>query len=191
MIHNVIPVIANELNNYLASEFDFDEAKVLVSNIVNQDGAVAFEGTNKLLCTLVNIEEEKLQAGGMNYKRIGSKIGMVNPPVRISLKLLFSAHFTGKNYVEALKIISYVVRFFQRKSVFTRNNTPRLSENVDQLTFELMTLEMNEISHLWGMMGAKYMPSVLYKVQMLSFDDSLVKEEVPEFTTIELETSMR
>ncbi|BDD10009.1 hypothetical protein FUAX_24410 [Fulvitalea axinellae] len=187
MIHNVVPVIAGELNNYLANNFDFEEAKVIVSNLVNQDGGVAFEGTNKLVCTLVNIEEDQSsRASRSGHMQIGNAYGESRPYINLNLKVLFSAHFSGKNYPESLKIISYVISFFQRKSVFTPNNTPRLTKNAERLSFDMVTLEMNEISHLWGMMGAKYVPSVLYKVQMLSFRDNMIYDEIPGVTGFEI-----
>ena len=38
MIHEVIPIIADELNDYLDSKFDTSEDPVILSNILNQDG---------------------------------------------------------------------------------------------------------------------------------------------------------
>ncbi|MGV2481909.1 UNVERIFIED_CONTAM: DUF4255 domain-containing protein, partial [Salmonella enterica subsp. enterica serovar Weltevreden] len=35
------------------------------------------------------------------------------------------------------------------------------------------------LSNLWSSLGAKYMPSVVYKMRMLTFDDTFVREFRP------------
>ena len=41
MIHEVIPIIAGELKDYLESKFGSYEDVVIISNLINQDGSIA------------------------------------------------------------------------------------------------------------------------------------------------------
>ena len=59
MIHNVLPIIGNELNDFLKLKYSTSEDKVIVSNLVDQDGKVSAECENKIVSFLLNIEEER------------------------------------------------------------------------------------------------------------------------------------
>ena len=58
MIQNVLPVIVGELNEYFKSHFDTNEDKVVLSNIIDQAGGIEIEDKNKIVVSLINIEEE-------------------------------------------------------------------------------------------------------------------------------------
>ena len=89
------------------------------------------------------------------------------------------AHLSDKNYPEALKFISSVIEFFQGKSLFTHQNTPMLSENANRLTVQMVNMDLQQLSNLWGNIGAKYIPSVIYKIRMLTYNENMIQEEVP------------
>jgi hypothetical protein len=72
-----------------------------------------------------------------------------------------------------------VIEFFQGKSVFDKFNTPGLSANIDRLIFEFVNQDIQEMNNMWSLIGAKYLPSVVYKVRMLTFSQSMLREEVP------------
>jgi hypothetical protein len=86
--------------------------------------------------------------------------------------VLFSVHF--KNYNVGLQYLSLIAKFFQSKRYFTPKNSPRLDEEVSYLNLELYTLNFEQINQMWGAIGAKYRPSVLYKVRMLTIQEDEV-----------------
>jgi hypothetical protein len=174
MIHNVLPIIANELNDFLKLKYSTSEDKVIVSNLVTQDGSVGAECENKIVSFLLNIEQER-SIKNANIQRLIA----ANQEVSINLYVIYAAYFTGKNYPEALKFISSVIEFFQGKSHFTHQNTPMLSNNADRLTVQMVNMDLQQLSNLWGNIGAKYLPSVIYKVRMLTYNENMIKEEVP------------
>jgi hypothetical protein len=180
MIQNVIPVIVRELNSYLGLRFGFNEQKVIISNLVGQDGSIAFKDENKVVCSLINIEQERV-----NLNAHFMKNAKTNPPVNLNLYLLFSAYFSSANYEEAFKFLTSVISFFQGKQVFTPSNTPLLDKNVDKITFEIVNLDLRELSNLWAALGAKYMPSVIYKLRMISIYEDMIIEEIPEITAVD------
>ena len=53
---------------------------------------------------------------------------------------------------------------------------------LEKLTFEIFNVAMNELSHIWSGIGAKYLPSIIYKVRMLSIQEKRVQKEVPGIT---------
>lgn len=184
MIHNLLPVICGELNEHLKSIYGIDDDRVLVSNLMNQDGSVAVEGQNKVICFLANIEEETTLKANPGISSFGGSFGLSGGDIYVNLTVVFSAFFTGKNYVEALKFLSGVIYFFQSKSVFNPNNTPGLSSGIDKVVFDMTSLNFNDLNSLFSMIGAKYMPSVVYRVRMLKFTSDNIDGTIPSISGI-------
>ena len=54
-----------------------------------------------------------------------------------------------------------------------------MDPRIGKLIFELESLGADKLNNIWTTLGAKYMPSVVYKVRMLTFDDSIIREYRP------------
>ena len=184
MIHNLLPTIGAELNDYFKSKFDIDEDRVIVSNLINQDGSIAVEGNNKVVFHLVNIEEETTLKSSAGTSSFGGGFGASGGNINVNLTVMFSAFFTGKNYVEALKFLSSVIYFFQSKPVFTQSNTPGLSSNIEKVVFDIISLEPRDLNSIFSMMGAKYMPSVISRVRMPTFSSDNIDDVIPAISGI-------
>lgn len=177
MIYEALSCVTEDINNSLKRKLQINEDKMILSGIVNQDGSIAIQGENKMLVTLVNVEKETARTSVSN-----NGAGMYNTSaaaVSINLYVLFSAYFSSSNYAQALRFLSYTVAFFQSKNTFTAQNTPSLDAGISKLAFELESPGPDRLNNMWATLGAKYMPSVLYKVRMLTFDDSIIKEYRP------------
>lgn len=159
MINSVFTTIADELNQYFGNRFSLGEDKVIISALPDSGNSNPTNEDN-LLISLVNIEQERLTSK--------SPINIDNKPVNIYLYILFAAGFTENNYEEALKLLSATIGFFQHKPVFNHQNTPDLNPLVDKLFFEMVNLNIQELSQLWGIQGGKYYPSVLYRSRVVS-----------------------
>jgi hypothetical protein len=177
MIYEALSCITEEINEFFRSKLRINEEKIVLSGIVNQDGSVAIQGENKVLVTLVNLEKEP--AGKTGGASTGRAFSNGSTPLNVNLYILFSAYFTATNYAEALRFLSFVIAFLQDKSTFTQSNTPRLDESIDKLTFEMESVSSEKLNNLWSTLGGKYMPSVLYKVRMLTFDSLSIREYRP------------
>ena len=184
MIHNLLPVVCGELNEYLKSIFDIDDDRVIVSNVLNQDGSIAIEGNNKVVCFLANLEEETTLKANSGISSFGPSFGLSGGDIHVNLTIVFSAYFSGKNYVEALKFLSGVIHFFQAKAVFNPNNTPELSDSIDKAVFDITSLSFHDLNSLFSMIGAKYMPSVVYRVRMLRFTNDNIDDTIPAISGI-------
>jgi len=171
MIHQVLPIIVDELNDYFQSRFDTSEDKVILGNIVNQDGTVAIDGEDKVIVSLINVERD----GSNQMAGIGGR--GTNPPVHINLYVLFAAYFN--NYLESLKFISGAIGFFQGKNNFNPHNTPLLPPYINQVRLEIVNIDFRELSNLWASLGAKYIPSVIYRLRTLDMEENNISDDFP------------
>ena len=177
MIDAVIALVAAQLNQALKRLVMVTEDPVVVCNLRNTDGSAVTCAADKVAVYLVNIERETAagRGAGMNLDRTGLQA----PPVHLNLLLMFTANFSGNNYVEALKFLSSTVAFFQSQSVMTHSNTPDLDRRIEKLTLEIENLSFSDLSNLWGIIGGNYLPSVLYRLRLVSFDAAQITAQIP------------
>ncbi len=181
MIDKAFKFIAEEVNNYLLTKLLFpDPPKIILGNIARLQDGGAGGSTNKIILSLVNIEEDRISKNPDNFfKTDDNKVVYKNAPVHLNLYCLF-AYNHGENeqentnhYEEALLYISYVIRFFQHRNVFTASNSPSLDAGIEKLLMEMNSLGFEQLNHLWAVMGGKYLPSVLYKMRLVVIDEGL------------------
>lgn len=174
MISESLKYIAEDLNTYLKRKRNSSESWVQLGNITDQNGAVPEENNNKVILSLINLEHESYSNNAVNGTYSGGHINTVNPPLSFNMNIMFSALFN--RYEESLKFISDTIYFFQSKAFFNAQNSPGLDERISQLAMEVIKLNYTETFNLWTSLGAKYMPSVPFKVRMLTFQsDHLVE----------------
>lgn len=178
MIYKALTCITEELNEYFKNKLNISEEKIILSGLMNMDGTIAVSGENKIVVTLVNLEKET--AHRIPSKSSSSALGGQNPPLQMNIYVLFSAYFSSNNYSESLQFISFIIAYFQSKNVFTKSNTPKMDSSLEKLSLEISDLSADSLSNMWSSLGAKYMPSVLYKIRMLTFDESTVREFRPK-----------
>ena len=189
MIDKVLKCIEEDINDYFRVKLPNttnNENKIVLSNIVNSEGVIAIQGSDKVILSLYNIEKEPVLNNGGTVN--SSFSGGSNGPLNLNIYILFSAYFSSGNYAQGLMFISYIIGYFQKKNAYTRSNTPalvQLDTNVEKLIFEITTLNTDQTNSLWGALGTKLMPFVMYKVRTLSFDESIIKEYRPAITKIE------
>lgn len=133
---------------------------------------------NKLVLTVVNIEEEKTLKNATNQTRDPSgSVEYKNPPLHLNLVVLFAANY--RNYETALKRLTQVLSFFQGKQRFTSKNSPGagLAPTTElSLTMDLLSLSFEEVNHLWGSLGGKQIPFAAYRGRLITIDDRRVLE---------------
>lgn len=191
MIDIALILLRDELINYLSSR---DTATVVVDNIglLETPGGVAL--AENIVITLVNVEEESTLKNQSALRRpfAGSAI-YENLPVNLNLYVLFSCNYTGDHYNLALRRLSYVIRFLQSKNAFSvSSSVSGGSVNADdpdiidlKFTMELYTLTFEQINHLWGSLGGRQMPFVMYKLRLVTITERATVREVPLIEEIE------
>ena len=184
MIRKTLEIIQEELQAYLGLK-DPDKVRkavVVLSNILDQDGKPAYntnsaDGTNHfLVISLANISEETHLRPPHRIKEIpGPELIKQNPEVNLNLFLLFSAFST--QYETALGLVSDVIKFFQSRPYFNQANTPALDPEISKIVTDLNTMTFEQQNYLWGLMGAKYVPSVVYKLRTFSLADESITDK--------------
>ncbi len=184
MIDNALKVIANELNKYVVRKLDPDRdpsttKRIAIGNIAKvQDNDASGPRPDSAsapgLITLVNLEEERNARCVNNYIKVNDRIEYKNPKVFLNLFCLFSVNHNS--YETSLQYLSLIIQFFQYRNFIDQRNTPSdnglaLDAKIDRLIFDMVSLNAEQINHLWAVLGGKYFPSVLYKVRMLTIED--------------------
>ncbi|MBD78266.1 MAG: hypothetical protein CL840_05035 [Crocinitomicaceae bacterium] len=179
MISNALTFVSDFLNREIKTTFGIDDDRVIVSSLINPDGSVTQNIENKIVISVINLEHETTINSNGQYQAGGSNsFGKSSPPVYLNLYLLISANYDSGNYQEALKMLSAVIGVFQTNSYFTKQKNPEMKSPVEKLTFEIFNLPINELSHIWSGIGAKYVPSIIYKVRMIAISEGLITKEV-------------
>ncbi|UXH79429.1 DUF4255 domain-containing protein [Roseateles amylovorans] len=169
MIDAAIVQIANQLNLALRRSYQVAEDLVVVSSLHEQDGGPAAQSANRIAVFLVNIERDTVPGSGPRPLGTG-RLTVSQPPVNLNLMLMFAANFGGSTYPEALKLIASTISFFQSRPVFNHQNTPELDGRIDRLALDIENLPTGDLANLWGILGGRYLPSVLYRMRMVSID---------------------
>ncbi len=188
MIDEALLITTQEINQFLKIRFDLNEDKVLLSPLVDQDGKVATQDENKIILSLFDVSEETTLKNGSAVRGSGNGFIRSQPDLHLNLHVLFAAHFNPLNYAEALKYLSAVIGFFHAKPVFDRSSSPGLaSTEVDRMVFEIYHQDSNMKNNLWSTLGAKYMPSIMYKMRMLTMRDESIRKMVDSVRSVDLD----
>jgi len=184
MIDQALTFLNTQLDNYLRAKLDPSDSSpfIQLANIAwNDSDTSAATGANasaSAFITLVNIEEDRISKSPDGYMRqTNSNIIYKNPKVFLNLYLLFSVNLSS--YAESLKRLSYIIQFFQYQNVFTTLNSPGLPPGTDKLILDLSTLSFQDMNNLWGILGSKYLPSVMYKLRLIKISEEFVEGDAP------------
>ena len=190
MLSQVIEEISRELNSFLTLSSSNTRKIVIPANVVDQDGSHGSGLNNKIILSLINIEQEAFAANVQpSYQRTSQEdFNKMPTPLSVNLYVLFSAYYDRKNYLEGLRYLSSLISFFQQKPVFDQQNTPTLNDQIEKLQFQVVSLTLSELSQLWGTIGAKYMPSIIYKIRMITYQMDGIREIVPDIKGISTDT---
>lgn len=179
-IRGTLEQIRKRLNEFLWTASPRQDDWVILSDIVDPSGQPIQEAQEKVVMFLAGIQKETaVSTYNPNVPVAGNRYAVVAPPLYIDLFVLMYANFSGKNYAEGLSAISRTITFFQQNLWFTHDNLPGLDPRIDKLTFELTNLDPVDLNYLLGLTGAKYLPSVYYKVRMIPFESDAMQAQVP------------
>ncbi len=182
MVDAVLNVLKDKLNEYFKNVVGATESNIVEFIDTNSNDPISFTN-DKITPFLINISEDRKFRNPDQYSgvtRNGIRTQM-NPEIRIELLVLFVSKFG--NYNQALRFLSHVLKFFQANRVFNPLTAPQLAdENVEKLTVELVSLPLEEQNQGWHSLNTSYLPSVLYKIRLVSFIDDLSVEFVGERT---------
>jgi len=181
MINKAFQFTGDILNQYLKHIFKLNENKVLLNNLIESDGSIPTANQNKVILSLINIEKETSKAFNNSVSKTSNGgFAAINPSERYNINFLTSCHFD--NYSETLKFITAVITFFQTNPFLDSSTAPSIPEGLTKLDYELEKINYQEMQSLWTAMGARYQPSVVYKMRMVTIQSNEVKYFLPAIT---------
>ncbi len=183
MIDKALDFVCKQVNAYLLTKLDPPPSgdAIILSNISQLSETQPNSGgentdPQNAFVSVVNIEEDRISKSPENFVRSNNgSVVYKNPKIFLNLYVLFSANLS--TYTESLKRISYIIQFFQYKNVFTPLSSPSLPGGIDQLTLDLMSLSYQDLNNLWGILGSRYLPSVMYKMRLITIDEDFMYGE--------------
>ena len=183
MINLALQTLAAQLNQHFRRVYDLTEDMVVVSNLLEMDGNVAPNINNRLVVYLTNIEKDSVSARTNSAQEFGERTVQRSTALSFNLYVMMTANFSGNNYAEALKFLSGSISYFQRHPVLTRQTTPDMDSRIEKLVLDIENLSIQDMSNLWSSLGGKYMPSILYRIRMVTFDSDEMTGRQPIVTT--------
>jgi hypothetical protein len=182
MIHEALRFLVAQLNEYLYNKMG-EPSLVIRTRLVTSSGSEVDYSTNRVICQLVNVEEERIGKAQVPLAPpVGTGFPVRNPEIRLNLSILFTSICgdatpgdpeNDSQYEVSIKMLSYVIQFFQYRHYFTTENSPSLPSSIENLVVELYPVTLENQNYLWASLGAKYRPSVVYKVRLITvFEDT-------------------
>ncbi len=177
MISKALRLIVDQLRQYIASTDTVAGAidapdYVVLGNIALADVPdLTPTIKERTVLSLVNTSEESTLKNLPDHERRGGEVRYRSAPVHLNLFLLFSANYD--DYENALVRLSQVIEFFQGKNVFTYQDSPMDEFQDDsevaemKLILDLYTMTFEQINYLWGSLGGKQVPFVMYKLRLV------------------------
>lgn len=177
MLNDVLGFLKGRLNAHLRLGGKADDA---------QEDPVVFpvgQGTDTLnfklgaiSAMIINLEQESVLRAPDLYARTlpNGVVQQVQPEIRLNMYVLFVAHY--QQYEDSLRRLSAIIQYFQNHRLFTPQDAPELSDRIEQLVVELVTLSFSEQNEIWGALRVPYRPSLLYRVKMVVFHDQAPRE---------------
>ncbi len=176
MIFDALKLIQVALQNYIKEveqPLDLSQDIVVLDNVAmaEQLGGSRSNLNERIVMSLVNIQEETTLKNSPHYFTENGRTVYRNPPVNLNLFILFSVLYT-EQYDTALMRLSRIIEFFQWKKEFSFSTTPGaigISRDV-QVFPDLYTLNFDQLNHLWGSLGGKQVPFVMYRTRLVTLD---------------------
>jgi hypothetical protein len=175
MINETLDFLVAQLNEYIRIKTG-DSNKARLAKLTSGGNEIA--GTNTLICQVVNLEEERIGKAQLPLAPpVGSGFPIRNPEIKLNICMLIAANPQDEDgdYRTSLQLLSLAITFFQFRHYFTAENSPSMPSDVDSLIVELYPISLENQSYLWGALGVKYRPSVVYKIRMIKIlEDSVL-----------------
>ncbi len=169
MINKFVIALKDDLGliDYIKEDGQLNSVVLGAENIANFDTSTTNINGKNLIITIVRIEEESTLKNFPNKKLIdvgGSyQVDKRYPKINLNYYLLFSATL---QYDKSVAIINRTIKFFQanKKVQFEADG-----DNLE-LNLELYSPTFEQLNNIWGMLGGKQLPSIIYKVRVMALE---------------------
>lgn len=186
MIQEAFQCTRNVINQYITNKYGLDETRVIVNKIVDQSGAISLENKNKVVLSLIHIEQEtEKHFYNSNKKQTKGDVEVSQSPSPEEYHIYMLVTSCFDDYNETLKFLDTSIRFFQTYPLLYKSNFAAIPDSIQKLTFEKQGNEgYVQMHNLWTAMGAKYQPSVVYKMRLITVPSDEIAVFDANITTI-------
>ena len=173
MIGQFINFLKDDINSFISSKKGVEDNFVVFANLNNVIESTQ-NSDNKIVISIVNIEEEKLIQSPDNYIKSKTEVKYKNPPVWLNFICLFTFYTRSIENYDGIDMLANVVQYFQSRPRINKTtavvpaNFPVL---YDDFRAEFVSLNYEQTNYLWGLFGGKYHPSVVYKFKTIPIDN--------------------
>lgn len=188
----------------LAKLIDPLDGLISILNVATlNDGDEFLLDKTTVVLSIVNIEEDKTLKNQSVYIKQGEKPSTIarfaHPTKHFIISLLFSSYNKDfGNYLPGIDKLNVIINFFQQNtSLYVKDisdgflkyneylqiikENPSLESSYQRVTFETVSLSLDQLHQMWSYLGSRYMPSVLVKMRLISVQGQRV---IPETATI-------
>lgn len=185
MLDIALDFLTSELQAYLVRRTGTASGElggVAPRRLVDDAGKYTFTD-GQIGAALVHVEEERtLRTQMPETTLVGGRPQTRPPELKVNLHVLFALNFP--HYPTALRYLSLLLTFFQAHTTFTPSEFPSLDPRLDKLSVELLPLTYEQLNQLWGFIGAKQLPSAVYRVRLVVLQDAEPVSVGPPITAI-------
>ena len=169
MISQFIAFLKNDLNSFITNKKGVNENFVLFANLnnINENPQGA---DNKIIISIVNIEEEKLLKSPDNYTKTATEINYKKPAVWLNFICLFTYYTKSNENYDGIDLLANVVQYFQSRPRIDKTTAvvpKHFQLCMKDFRAEFVSLNYEQTNYLWGLFGGKYHPSVIYKFKTI------------------------
>lgn len=175
----------------LAKLIDPSNELISILNIATlNDGDEFLLDKTTVVLSIVNIEEDKTLKNQSVYIKQEEAATMVaryaHPTKHLIISLLFGSYNKDfVNYLTGIDKLNVIINFFQQNtSLYIKGlsdgfisyneylqiikENPSIESSYQRVTFETVSLSLDQLHQMWSYLGSRYMPSVLVKMRLIS-----------------------
>lgn len=170
-----IAFLKEDLNAFISNKIGASSDFVICANLNNIVEKTDNNADNKIVISIVNIEEEKMLKTPDNYVKVNHEINYRKPPVWLNIICLFTFYTRSLENYDGIDMLENVVQYFQSKPRIDKTTAvvpANYPASLEEVRAEFVSLNYEQTNYLWGLFGGKYHPSVIYKFKTIPVDNA-------------------
>ena len=179
MIDAALNMTVAKLNGHLSGRYGAPEDIAVLAPLTDADGKPTELSRNRLALFITNISEDSMPR--RSQPRGASIVGLAagEDPLHLDIYAMLAASYDANIYGEGLKMLSAGLMYFQSYPIMTPQNTPEMPKGMQQLSFEISNLRVEEMGQMWGNLGGRYVPSVMFKIRTITLTSAAITAITP------------
>lgn len=170
VIDAALRFLADEINGHLLKRTGSVLGQVEPGMLVDDKGHWVVP-QDALRLTLFQVEEERTMREQLPERiTLGARDLHLPPALKLNLVCVLAGRF--QQYAQAWRHLSLVMGFLHARPVFTPEESPGMPAGLGRLSLELANWTPEQMNQLWGTLGAKHLPSVIYRLRVVILQDS-------------------